>query len=246
MFMANKRILILLISLLVSLYTGCAGLGGSKTDWTNLKDRKFFLTEFQYIHTGKNKKDAYDVMCNFPVKKIMYILSKEYNIEIDMSDFYRFIKTGNSNEIKAEGFVRYEKFTWKSANSDAENKISIIFEKDYFDESKMKFALNTFFDNKKMKSFQLDFSKLDFLFKQMYFYISKTDEYTNEFDKNDYEAKEQVPGLILGVPGSRKLAEVEKKDEIKAILDEYVKSLNPDQKKAFKHEIIDHIYKICE
>jgi len=244
--MVKKHIITFLVFLLINVYTGCASIGGSNAELSNLQDKKFYLTEFQYVHTGKDKKYAYDIMSNFPVKKIMYILSKEYNLEIDMSDYYRFIKTGNSNEIKPEGFVRYEKFTWKSSNSDAGNRISIIFEKDYFDESKMNFSLIIFSDNKKFKSIKLDFSRLDYLFKQMDFYISKTDEYIIEFDKNDYDTKNQVPGLILGEPGSRKSIDVEKKDEIKSILDEYVKTLNPEQKKAFKHEIIDHIYKICE
>lgn len=241
-----KQIPALFAVLFIAVYTGCAGLGELKTDLNNLTDKKFYLTEFQYIHTDKNGKYAYDAMCSFPVKKIMYILVKEYNLEIDMSDYYQFIKTGSSNQIKTVGFVRNEKYIWKSSDPTSGNKITITFEKDYFDETKMKFSLIMFSGNKKLKSIIIDFSKIDYLFKQLDFYISKTDEYAADYDKNGYDSKDIVPGLILGVPGTRKSTEADKLNEIKAMIEEHVKTLNSDQKKQFKHEIIDHIYKISE
>jgi hypothetical protein len=244
--MLNKHILALFTILFIAIYTGCAGLGELKTDWGSLPDKKFYLTEFQYVHIDKDKKYAYDIMCNFPAMKVLYILSKEYNIEIDMSDYYRFIKTGNSSQIKTEGFVRNEKFTWKSATITSENKIIITFEKDYFDETKMKVSLNIFAGNKKIKSISIDFSRMDYLFKQLDFYISKTDQYAAEFDNNDYASKDKVPGLILGEPGIRISTGTDKKNEIKSMVEEYVKTLDSEQKKAFKHEIIDYIYKLCE
>ena len=244
--MLNKHILSLLTVLFIAFYSGCAGMGGLKTDFDNLADKKFYLAEFQYIHTDKNSKYAYDVMCNFPTKKLMYIIAQEYNIEIDMSDYYQFIKTGSPKYIKTDGFVRNEKYIWKSSTPQTDNKIIITFEKDYFDESKMKFSLIVFSGNKKLKSIIIDFSKMDYLFKQLDFYIAKTDEYASDYNQNDYESKNVVPGLILGEPGTRKSSETETINEIKKVIEEYVKDLNAEQKKSFKHEIIDHIYKICE
>ena len=244
--MFNMRVLTLFFFVIFTAYSGCAGLGELKSDLNSLADKKFTMTEFQYIHTSKDGKYAYNVMQNFPVKKILYILSKEYGLEIDMSEYYRFIKNGSPKQIKTEGFVRNEKFIWKSADSASANRVIIHFEKDYFDETKMKFSLVLYNGNKKLNSIIIDFSKEEYLFRQLDFYISKTDEYAADFDRNDYNSKDNVPGLILGDPGSWKTAETDKKDEIKAILEQYVNTLNPEQKKAFKHEIIDHIYKISE
>jgi len=240
-----RKIEIFFIIIFIFFYTGCAGLDENKAGWNNLPDRKFYFTQFQYIHTDKDSKYAFELMRNFPVKQVMYILSKEYNIEVDMSDYYSFIQSGNSDGIITEGLFRNEKFLWRSENN-CNNRISIIFEKDYFDESKMKFSLQVTSYNNKLKSLQLDFTRIDYLFKQMDFYISKTDEYITDFNSNNYDTKIFIPGLILTADNRETIKVSNKNDDLKQILQDYVKTLSPQQKKAFKHEMIDHIYKICE
>lgn len=245
--MLNKKIVTILSAVLLSFISGCAGMELNKDTWDNLQDRKFYFSEFIYLNTGANSEKAYDAMKDFPVKKIMYILSKQYNIEIDMSDYNAFIQNRNLAEIKAEGLIRNNKFTWSSKNINSSNRIAIVFEKDYMDESLMNFKLKTKSGGKNLKTIDIKFSRTDVIFEQLGYYFEKTNEYISEYAKNGYEEKHIVPGLILGdsvaASNSQKLS---KTAEIKLMLEEHVKTLDAEQKKSFKHEIIDHMYKICE
>ena len=224
--------------------TGCAVLSSKK--WENLADRKFYLVEFQYIHKGDKKETAFNDIKNFPVKKIMYALARDYNIEIDLSDYNKFIKTGNTAEIKTAGFFRDEKFTWNSPKADIKNSIVIVYEKDYFDESKMKSTITAYSDNKILKKIDISFSDKDRIFKQFKYYLSLAEESFSEYDKNDFEDKNNVPGLILGYYEPVVHAEADPTEDIKSKLENHVKSLSQEQKEIFKHEMIDYIYKICK
>ena len=224
--------------------TGCAGLSSKK--WENLTDRKFYLVEFQYIHKGDKNETAFNDIKNFPVKKIMYALARDYNIEIDLSDFNKFVKTGNTSEIKTSGLFRDEKFTWNSSKTDIRNRIVIVYEKDYFDESKMKFSITAYSDKKILKKIDISFSNKDHIFKQFKYYLSLAEESFAEYDKNDFENKNNVPGLILGYYEPVVKAEGNPVEDIKSKLDNHVKSLSQEQKEIFKHEMIDYIYKICK
>ncbi len=246
--MLYKKIQILILLLIASVLYGCAGLDltGNKAEWEKLQDRKFYFTEFQYLLVDSNKKEAFKAMSQFPMKKIMYILASEYNIEIDLSDYYRFIRNEYSSEIKTEGFFRNEKFTWKTEKNISANRIKIIYEKDYFEKNKMKFSLYITSGDKTMKSLSIDYTQNDYLFTQLGFYFSKTEMSIKDFDKNGYDDKNTIPGLNLGDPALINKPKSSRAEEIKVMLDEYVKTLDEDQKKSFKHEMIDHIYKICE
>lgn len=244
--MIKKIAVTLSVFILILFISGCAGLELNKDSWENLPERKFYFTEFTYLNTGANSEKAYDTMKNFPVKKILYILSKQYNIEIDMSDYNAFIQNRNILEIKAEGLIRNNKFTWSSKNINP-NRITIVFEKDYMDESRMNFILKAESGGKNMKTIDIRLSKTEVIFEQLDYYFEKTDEFISEYAKNGYEEKNVVPGLILGNPvAANSSQKISQTAEIKLMIEEYVKTLDADQKKSFKHEIIDHIYKICE
>lgn len=230
---------------LLFLFTGCAGFELHQEAWDNLPERKFYFTEFKYIHTGKDTQYALDTMKEFPLKKLMYILSRNYNIEIDMSDFYAFLNNNRKSEIKTHGFFRESSFTWSSGKNYT-NRIQIKFERDYMDESKMKATLKATADGKNLKTVDMDFTRFEILFNKLKYYFSDTEKFLAEFVNNGYNDAEKVPGLILGTASTIQIAEKSKKEQIKSLLDEYVKNLDEEQKKIFKHEIIDHIYKICE
>jgi len=200
--MLYKKIQILILLLIVSVLSGCAGLDltGNKAEWEKLQDRKFYFTEFQYLLVDSNNREAFKAMSQFPLKKIMYILASEYNIEIDLSDYYRFIRNVYASEIKTEGFFRNEKFTWKAEKNISANRIKIIYERDYFEKNKMKFSLYITSGDKTMKSLSIDYTQNDYLFTQLGFYFSKTEMAIRDFDKNGYDDKNIVPGLNLGDP----------------------------------------------
>ncbi len=241
-----KKIIFIFILVSLFIWPGCASLLNNTSKWNNLTDKKFYFTGFKYLYPAKDNKSAYEDMKNFPVKKLMYIISKGYNVEIDMSDYYRFVKEGSSSELEAKGFFRNNNFSWNSKSNNNGNKISIIFEKDYLDETKMKFKLNIMSGEKTMKMIEIDFATNDYLFKQLDFYIPKTDENISEYVNNSYETKETIPGIFLGNISEQKQDVSDRETQLKALLEDYVKTLDNKQKNRFKHEIIDYIYKVCE
>lgn len=246
--MLYKQFKLFALLFIFSVFFSCSGLDltGNKAEWEKLQDRKFYFTEFQFILIDSNRKDAYTNMSQFPLKKIMYILASEYNIEIDLSDYYMFIRNESVSEIKPEGFFRNEKFIWKSEKNVSDNRIKIVYERDYFEKNKMKFSLYITSGNRTLKSLSIDYTQNDYLLTQLGFYFSNAVSSIQDFDKNGYDNKNIVPGIYLGDPEAKRVSKSTKAEEIKLMLDEYVKTLDEEQKKSFKHEMIDHIYKICE
>jgi len=242
----KKYSICLIIFTLSTLITGCAGLSSNRVEWDKLEERKIFLTEFQYVHLDDDTKSAFNDIKNIPVKKIMYALAREYNIEIDISDFNKFIKTKNTSAIKTDGFLRDKTFTWHSPKTDIKNRIVITHEKDFFDESKMNLKVTAYSDGRILRTINISFSKIDYIFVQLKFTLSHADEIFAEYDKNDFENKNTIPGLIISYVDSAEIVDESTVSEIKLKLENHVKSLNQEQKDTFKHEMIDYIYKICK
>ncbi|HOK01061.1 MAG TPA: hypothetical protein PKX79_01510 [Spirochaetota bacterium] len=232
-----------ILALLIS-FISCQSLNSIKSELDSVSDKNFILSEFVYIHTGADTDSAFSEMSAFPVKKIMYLLASEYNIQIDISDFNRFAKTKKKNEIKAEGFFRLEKFSWKSSIP-SKNRITLTFEKDYMDTSKMSLVISIIAQDKIIKNIKLEFSKIEFMFRQLKFYLPQYDKNENEYNIKSYENSQSVPGLIIGTIDDNVKATL-KEEEIKRAIEDYIKTLSTEEKKSFKHDMIDFIYRVCE
>ena len=230
---------------LISLYfsTGCTF--DTKEDWEKLPDRKFYFTEFQFILMDQNKEDAFRIYKEFPVKKIMFMLAKEYNITIDISDFKQFITANKLSAIVSDGYMRTEKNTWKKKNSE-NNRVVFIFERDYFDDSKQKLKIGIYSGDTTLKVINTEFSKTDYIFTQLNFHLKTGKESSTEYETANYGTITPIPMVIEINNNSMITEEPANLIKIKSMIDEYVKSLDQNEKNDFKHDIIDYIYEKCK
>lgn len=233
------------VLVLISLYfsTGCTF--DTKEDWEKLPDRKFYFSEFQFILMDQSKEDAFRIYKEFPVKKIMFMLAKEYNITIDISDFKQFINTNKPSVIIADRFMRTEKNTWKKKNSE-NNRIVFIFEKDYFDTGKLKLKIGIYTGDSQLKVINTEFSKIEHLFAQLNFNLKTGKDSLKEYEAANYDVITPIP-MIIEINNNSVIAEEPANlIKIKSMIDEYVKSLDENGKNDFKHDIIDYIYEKCK
>jgi len=222
--------------------TGCFLSTGENIE--KLSDRKFYFTEFQFILPGQDKESAYKFFKDFPVKKVMYMLAKEYNLTIDISDFSNFIKAKNFSVIETEGTFRISKHTWKKKNADG-NRIIFIFHQDYMDDSKKKFSVDIYKGKSALKTMSTDIGKINAIFNQLTYYLKSGEKSSKEFDAKSYAKISPIPMIIETsgeIPVTEEPANITK---IKSMIDEYVNTLDQEQKQKFKHDIIDYIYKKC-
>jgi len=234
----------IIITMMISLCfcTGC--ILNTKEDWDKLPDRKFYFSEFQFILLDQTKEKAYTFYKDFPVKKIMFILAKEYNITVDISDFNNFINTNKPSVIEADGYIRTEKHTWKKKNIE-KNRIVFIFERDYFETDKLKFKIGIYSGDSTLKIVNTEISKIEYIFNQLKFQFQTAKESLNEYEEKNYNTISPIPLIIETNDKSSNLEEPADLIKIKTMIDDYVKSLNQNEKNDFKHDIIDYIYQKC-
>ena len=235
------KITTLLIISLIFL-TGC--ILNTKEDWEKLPDRKFYFTEFHFILLDQSKEEAYNFYKEFPVKKIMFMLAKEYNITVDISDFKNFININKPSVIESDGFMRTEKNTWKNKNS-VSNRIVFIFERDYFDDSKLKLKISIYSGETNLKTINTEISKVENIFTQLKFQLQTGKESLKEYEDKNYNTISPIPFVIETNDKSFSLEEPADLIKIKSMIDNYVKTLDQNEKDDFKHDIIDYIYQKC-
>ncbi|MCL1865040.1 MAG: hypothetical protein FWF73_04435 [Spirochaetes bacterium] len=243
--MKNKHIQFISIVIILLIFN-LSCFTNQKIDGNELSDKRFYFTQFQYALHGLNKDKAFQFFKSFPVKKIMYLLAKDYNIEIDIIDFNNFIKSSDMSQIESYGGLRDVKQTW-NINKDKNNKIVFIFEQDMIKERDLKFTINISSGNKDLTTIKTSISRIEFIFKQIEFSLKSAKEYAKEYDEKNLDKVSLAPMIIENSSEvSDKHDQQNKAAEIKFMIDGYVRQLNQDQKKEFKHDIIDYIYKTCE
>ena len=217
-----------------------------KIDGNELPDKKFYFTQFQYVVHGSDKDRAFQLFKNFPVKKIMYLIAKEYNIEIDIIDFNNFIKSSDMSQIESYGGLRDVKQTW-NIKGEKNNKIIFIYEQDMVNERDIKFSIKISSGDKELSTIKAPVSRIDFIFKQLEFSLKSAKENAKEYDEKNLDKVSLAPMVVEVLSeAADKHNQQEKLSEIKSKINDYVKQLNQDQKKEFKHDILDYIYKTCE
>ena len=241
--MKNKHISF--ISFIMFLFINLNCFTGQKTDWNDIPDKRFYFTQFQYVYHGSNKDKALQFFKNFPVKKIIYLLAKEYNIEVDITDFNNFIKSSELSQIESHGLIRDEKQIW-NINKVQNNKIVFIFEQDMVNDRDIKFTINISSGDKELRTIKVTPNRIDFIFKQLEFSLKSSKENAKEYDEKNLAAVSLSPMVIEDQTfAADKKDRQDKLKEIKSKINDYVNQLNQDQKKEFKHDIIDYIYKTC-
>jgi hypothetical protein len=174
-------------------FTSC--LFNTKENINKLPDKKFYFTEFQFVLTGQTKENAMIFFKEFPVKKIMFMLAQEYNITIDISDYNEFIKSGNTSDLKPDGSFRITKHTWNKTEKES-NRITFIFDQDYFDPSILKFKLAIYSSNSTLKLYNTDISTQKYILTNLKKHLETGEQSLNEYEDKNYDNISPVPGII--------------------------------------------------
>ncbi len=213
-----------------------------KENINKLPDKKFHFSEFDYNLIGQSKEEALNFFKKFPVKKIMFMLATEYNITIDISEFQSFINSNDLSIIETEGILRVTTNKWRKKNSE-NNSITITFDQDYFDERKLKLKIGIYNGGSSLKIINTEMSSIDYIFERLKYFLQSGKDSIREYNDKNYDKISPIPLILENSSKSPVIDEQMEIVKIKSLIDNYLKTLDPDKKDAFKHEIIDYLYK---
>jgi hypothetical protein len=250
--MKNKNsIIFLALAMTVSLsgITSCTR--WSTRDWNELKDRKFYFQKFAYSFAGETNENAFNFMKSEPLKETLNIVAKKYNIIIDVTEFQDFIYSGDYSKLSVAGFLRDAKFIWESKKKQV-NQIEIEYEMRPELEAKNVVIIYklTIKNNDKVRAFFLDrvYDRKDILTNLAssfgYGGLSKTGQ--------DIKVAGDTKDRLI-VADDKSGVEVNDGDImsetvtlIKKQIALFVRGLKPNEKKAFREDLVRFINAICK
>ena len=216
---------------------------------SQIDDRNFTLTAFNYSHLGSNEENVFRFYKEFPVKKLMYLIAKEFNLVIDISEFQKFTVNGSSSDINVKRGFRKEHFSWDNKKS-PDNRIIIHYQRDYFDQKDPEVKVTLIHGSRTIEIFQTEIGDYDYLFKRVAGSFKTGEDGIKEFEQGGLEKITPVTGVVeysdVINTASNEIDAKDKRSEIQALLNDYVKDMDKEQKGRFRHEMLDFIYKITE
>lgn len=87
----------------------------SERDWAALLDRRFHFQRFLFTHLGGSSESAFAVMKQARIAELMPLIEKKYGIQADMAEFAAFLERGGPADLSATGALMNREFFWKSA-----------------------------------------------------------------------------------------------------------------------------------
>jgi len=243
-----KKILTLITFLIIfSISSSCTHL--VQRQMSKIEDRNFIFTNFYHSHLGSDEEKAYKFYKEFPLKKIMFLLAKEHNLTIDISEFQRFIGSDDFSQINVKKGFRKEHFSWDN-KIETENRIIIHHQRDYFEQKNPEIKISLIHGNRRIEILQTDYDNYDYIFKRLAGSFATASEGIKEYEKMGYETAVPVAGLIeyLSAKGSEagKPGSEDKKTAIKTLIKDHTIDMDKDEKAKFRHEMLDFIYKVTE
>ena len=232
---------------IITFSSGCTYL--VQKQLAKIEDKNFTLAVFNHSHLGSNEENVYSFYKEFPIKKLMFIIAREHNLVIDISEFQKFIIDGKPSDVNVKRGFRKEHFSWNNKTSTA-NRIVIHYQRDYFDQKDPEIKVSLVHGSRTIDILQTELNGYDYLFKRLAGTWKTADQAIKEYDKNNYESIIPVTGLLEYTSQNKTAAdnpaEINKKDEIESLIKDHIKDMDKDQKAKFRHEMLDFIYKITE
>ncbi len=206
-------------------------------EWQNLKDRNFSFARFTYSHLSAGKSRALSAMRSFNLEPIIKSLEKKHGIRIDTGAFEAFLKKGDLSDIAEQGILMTASYIWDSGENTA-NRAEIEIKVNYGDDMRiMNYTYQVavkvggkiraiYFDNvtdeKKITErilahIDAGISEKDFAPHTHAVYTEKSADKTLSGRRYETEGK------------------------IKDMIDEYLTTLTPENRKKFKEELIRHL-----
>lgn len=250
--MKKNYLFFMITAVSLSLFLSCTHLLKKEIDSTS--DRTYYFTEFNYTHLGSSEDEVFKFMKNFPLKKVMYLIAREHNIKIDISDFQKFMLKGSHADIKVKKGFRKEFFSWNSL-SKSSNRVIIRYKKDYFEQKNPEFYISLVIDGKTFDLMDTEVQDNAHIISRIAGYYKTAEKGIADYERLDYDKTAPVPGIIeytssaiTGTESSDKdnTSGTDQKAEIKKLLQDYVQNLDNEEKAEFRHEMLDLIYKITE
>ncbi len=216
-----------------------------RSDLTDFRKKKFYLTKFTYFNGGINRKQAYGFMKDINLWKILAVLSHKYNINIDYSDFDIFLLSGSDSEIRVEGLIKDDEYIWEykgkrplsvefeyhvavnPATSDDEYKYKLIFKK----------------GGKRIEGFYGDiFDKNDLLAVIASAAGFKVMPQERTYFVDDQGKRIKFHRIPLNKDETVKLDRAMMERKIKDDISNYMRKLSEQEKKEFRDNLINFIY----
>lgn len=207
-------------------------------EWQNLKDRNFVFTRFTYSHLGAGKTRALEEMRSFHLEPVLKSLEKKHGIAIDTQQFRSFLEKGALGDIAEEGILMTNSYIWETTEKGA-NRAEIELKVNYGDDMRiMNYSYQVslkvggkvraiYFDNVTEKN-----NIIPRILTHIGAGISEKDFAVQKLIAAEEQKK--ASGKIAG-------RRYETEGKIKDMIDEYVKTLAPENKKKFKEELVRHL-----
>lgn len=235
----KKLITLFIIISTIFIFSGCTHLVKKQIEKT--EDKTYYFSEFYYNHLGSTEEYVYNFFKNFPAKKIMFLIAKEHNIIIDISEFQQLAAEGDPSDIKVKKGFRKEFFSWNSQKN-AKNKIVINYKIDYLEEKIPEIIISMVVDGKTYNLMTSEVENPEHLITRITGYYPDVKKSAEDYEKLGYEKKTPIAGVIEYTKGLF----TDKKLEIKNLMRNYVENLDKDEKAQYRHEMLDLIYKLTE
>ncbi len=219
----------------LSILTACTVWNTRK--WEELGNRDFIFAQFKYTHLNAGKKIALQSMREYPLNPVLKSLEKKYNIRIDASEFDSFLQKGDLSRIREEGVIMTNSYIW-DCPAKMENRVEFEIKVNYGDDMRvMNYSYQVvlkvqgrvravFFDN---------VSSYEALQNKVLAHIGAGITMDGFTPKKNQDAS--ADKSFTAMPGRR----WETEGRIRDLMDDYMKTLTPENKKKFRDDMIRHL-----
>ncbi len=221
----------------------------NQKDWENLKDRNFTLYKVEVFSKGINKKISFSYMKKMQVFKILQIISNKYNIEIDSSFYEDFLASGDYESIKSSGILSNTTFVWENP-SKVNNEVLIEYkveEQEFSSGNTKSYKISLKSGNETRAYFIGGIAKIEEMlpsFAGKLGYVHAPGKGPNVYNYEDTGKELVLTDKKLKVIKKEKNLEMTKSELlIINMIENYIKLLPSNEKKAFKKKLIRYLQK---
>ena len=205
--------------------------------WEELGNRDFIFGQFKYSHLNAGKALALKTMREFPLDPVLKSLEKKYGIRIDGTEFKSYLSNGDLSKIREEGVIMTNSYTWNNP-AQTDNRSEIEIKVNYSDDMR--------------------------IMNYGYLVVLRVKGSVRAVFFDNVNAYEEVPVRILSHIGSGVTMEgytpvrhsggaekeaitvtpgrrYETEGKIRDLMDDYLKTLTPENKKKFRDDIMRHL-----
>ncbi|MBN2039913.1 MAG: hypothetical protein JW864_07730 [Spirochaetes bacterium] len=238
-----------LLILSIVLFFSCST--WNNKSWENLEDRTFYLSEFFIEKKLSDSDEIFKLMKEFPLYKVLKLISNKYNLEVDSSEFSDFLIMNDETRLKIGGLTG-SKYTWETEKQ-KDNTIEIqywyVLNERNPAQSARSYKIYLKVKGKKRAIFEGYF--IDTV--PDHVIIAKGMNYSPADKKNKNLFINKDNNTTLDITDAKKdIITVSKEDdklskpELKKLVGDFIKDLPKSERKEFRDDLIKYLYRIVE